>query len=157
MKRSSPGSRRLRALIVLRHREERRDGSPANREENREFRRFSRFLRTYVSKTSANSVRCERSSLRNRTGNQFATTGKQFRLVGRVIQNDGYKLFSLILASFVVNCQSALVWRRFRSTSQAATSLARVGLSGIRRSRHWVARAPSSDSAISSKLPCFGV
>src|SRR5271156_1487446 len=78
-------------------------------------------------------------------------------LVGRVIQNDGYRLFSLILASFVVNCQSAFVWRRFRSTSQAATSLARVGLSGIRRSRHWVARAPSSDSAISSKLPCFGV
>src|SRR5271169_4957980 len=39
---------------------------PANREKNREF---SRFLRNSAPKTSANSVVCNMSSLRNRTGN----------------------------------------------------------------------------------------
>src|SRR5712691_11317297 len=33
----------------------------------------------------------------------------------------------------------------------------RVCLSGIRRSRHWAERTPSSDSAMSSQLPCLGV
>ena len=32
----------------------------------------------------------------------------------------------------------------------------RVCWSGMRRSRHWDERTPSSDSAISSQLPCFG-
>ena len=44
-----------------------------------------------------------------------------------------------------------------RSSSQAAISLMRVCLSGMRRSRHWDERTASSDSAISSQLPCFGV
>jgi len=30
-------------------------------------------------------------------------------------------------------------------------------LFGMRRSRHWVARTPSSDSAMSSQLPCLDV
>src|SRR5271163_2463336 len=36
---------------------------PANREKNREFHRFSRFLQTTVPKTSANSAVCKMSSL----------------------------------------------------------------------------------------------
>ena len=58
---------------------------------------------------------------------------------------------------FVVNCQSALVWLALRSCSQAAISSMRVALSGMRRSRHWDVRTPSSDSARLSQLPCFGV
>ena len=63
---------------------------PANREKNREFHRFSRFLQTTVPKTSANSAVCKMSSLPDRTGNQFATTGKQFRLI-RPEQGKGAK------------------------------------------------------------------
>ena len=48
---------------------------------NRAFRRFSRFLPKSVSKTSAKSAVCKLNSLRDRTGNQFTTTGKQFRLI----------------------------------------------------------------------------
>jgi len=54
---------------------------PAYREKNREFRRFSRFLPKSVSKTFAKSAVCKLSSLRDRTGKQFTTTGKQFRLI----------------------------------------------------------------------------
>jgi putative ABC transport system substrate-binding protein len=57
----------------------------------------------------------------------------------------------------VVKCQSDLVWWALRSCSQAAISLMRVCLSGMRRSRHWAERTPSSDSARSSQLPCLGV
>jgi uncharacterized membrane protein len=78
-------------------------------------------------------------------------------LVARFGQIDGYRCFSLMRASAVVNCQSALAWLTFRSSSQAAISSMRVCLSGMRRSRHWDERTPSSDSAISSQLPCFGV
>ncbi len=78
-------------------------------------------------------------------------------LVPRFSQIDGYRCLSLIRASAVVNCQSALAWLAFRSSSQAAISSMRVCLSGMRRSRHWDERTPSSDSAISSQLPCFGV
>src|SRR5947209_16034553 len=78
-------------------------------------------------------------------------------LVARFSQIDGYRYLSLIRASAEVNCQSALAWLTFRSSSQAAISSMRVCLSGIRRSRHWDERTPSSDSAISSQLPCFGV
>src|SRR5207249_6333653 len=59
-------------------------------------------------------------------------------------------------AFLVVNCQSALVWLALRSCSQAAISSMRICLLGMRRSRHWVVRTPSSDSARSSQLPCFG-
>jgi hypothetical protein len=48
---------------------------------NREFRRFSRFLPKSVSKTFGKSAVCKLSSLRDRTGKQFTTTGKQFRLI----------------------------------------------------------------------------
>ena len=57
----------------------------------------------------------------------------------------------------VVKCQLALAWLALRSCSQAAISSMRVCLSGMRRSRHWDDRTPSSDSARSSQLPCFGV
>src|ERR1700676_874641 len=57
----------------------------------------------------------------------------------------------------VENCQLALVWLALRSCSHAAISSTRVCLSAIRRSRHWEVRTPSSDSARSSQLPCFGV
>jgi hypothetical protein len=59
----------------------RRTEIPAHREKNREFRRFRRFLPKSVSKTSAKSAVCKLNSLRDRTGNQFTTTGKQFRLI----------------------------------------------------------------------------
>ncbi len=78
-------------------------------------------------------------------------------LVARFSQIDGYRCLSLIRASAVVNCQSALAWLALRSSSQAAISLMRVCLSGMRLSRHWDERTPSSDSAISSQLPCLGV
>jgi len=78
-------------------------------------------------------------------------------LVARVIHIAGYSLLSLTRASAVVNCQSALACAPFRSFSQAATSSIRVCLSGMRRSRHWLDSTASSDSAISSQLPCFGV
>ena len=44
----------------------------------------------------------------------------------------------------VVKCQFAVVWLALRSCSQAAISSTRVCLSGIRRSRHWDDRTPSS-------------
>jgi hypothetical protein len=75
----------------------------------------------------------------------------------RFSQIDGYRCLSLIRALAVVNCQPALAWLAFRSSSQAAISSMRVCLFGMRRSRHWDERTPSSDSAISSQLPCFGV
>src|SRR5271169_2461401 len=78
-------------------------------------------------------------------------------LVGRFIQIEGYRCLSLTRAVEVVNCQFALVWLAFRSRSQASISSIKVCLSGIRRSRHWDDRTPSSDSARSSQLPCFGV
>jgi hypothetical protein len=57
-------------------------------------------------------------------------------LVPRVAHIAGYNLFSFTRASAVVKCQSALTCFLFRLSSQAATSSARVSLSGIRRSRH---------------------
>src|SRR6266540_5291623 len=57
-------------------------------------------------------------------------------------------------AFLVVNCQSALVWLALRSCSQAAISSMRICLLGMRRSRHWDVRTPSSDSARLSQLPC---
>src|ERR1019366_5987244 len=78
-------------------------------------------------------------------------------LVARFSQIEGYRCLSLIRALGVVNCQLALVWFALRSCSQAAISSMRVCLSGMRRSRHWDDRTPSSDSARSSQLPCFGV
>src|SRR5271166_1853742 len=78
-------------------------------------------------------------------------------LVARFSQIDAYRCLSLIRASAAVNCQSALAWLAFRSSSHAAISSMSVCLSGMRRSRHWDERTPSSDSARSSQLPCFGV
>src|SRR5439155_10173327 len=78
-------------------------------------------------------------------------------LVARFNQIEGYRCLSLIRALAVVKCQSALAWFALRSCSQAATSSMRSCLSGMRRSRHWDDRTPSSDSARSSQLPCFGV
>src|SRR5450631_2348587 len=79
------------------------------------------------------------------------------RLVARFIQIEGYRCLSLMRALGVVKCQFAVAWLAFRSCSQAAISSMMVCLSGIRRSRHWDDRTPSSDSARSSQLPCFGV
>src|ERR1017187_8514749 len=91
----------------------------------------------------------------------FLVTSKwpraRFILVARFSQIEGYRCLSLIRALGVVNCQLALVWLALRSCSQAAISSMRVCLSGMRRSRHWDDRTPSSDSARSSQLPCFGV
>src|SRR5947209_15295812 len=78
-------------------------------------------------------------------------------LVARFSQIEGYRCLSLMRALGVVKCQFALVWLALRSCSQAAISSMRVCLSGMRRSRHWDDRTPSSDSARSSQLPCFGV
>src|SRR3954463_5263966 len=75
-------------------------------------------------------------------------------LVPQVAHIAGYNRFSFTRASAVVKCQSALTCFLFRLFSQAATSSARVSLSGIRRSRHWPDKTLSSDSAISSQLPC---
>src|SRR5665647_1002451 len=83
--------------------------------------------------------------------------GSGIGLVARFSQIEGYRCLSLIRALGVVNCQLALVWLALRSCSQAAISSMRVCLSGMRRSRHWDDRTPSSDSAKSSQLPCFGV
>src|SRR6476659_3074442 len=74
-------------------------------------------------------------------------------LVARFIQIEGYRCLSLMRAVGVVKCQVALAWLALRSCSQAAISSMRVCLSGMRRSRHWDDRTPSSDSARSS----FGV
>src|SRR6266478_5449777 len=79
------------------------------------------------------------------------------RLVARFSQIAGYRCLSLMRAFLVVNCQSALVWLALRSCSQAAISSTRICLLGMRRLRHWEVRTPSSDSAKSSQLPCFGV
>src|ERR1700730_7289299 len=78
-------------------------------------------------------------------------------LVALLNQVAGYRCLSLMRAFLVVNCQSALVWLALRSCSQAAISSMRICLLGMRRSRHWDVRTPSSDSARSSQLPCFGV
>ncbi len=78
-------------------------------------------------------------------------------LVPRVAHNAGYSLFSLTRACAVVNCQFAFAWFRLRLSCQAATSSIRACLSGIRRSRHCDDRTLSSDSAMFSQLPCFGV
>ena len=76
------------------------------------------------------------------------------KLVARFNQIEGYRCLSLMRAVGVVNCQFALAWLALRSCSQAAISSMRVCLSGMRRSRHWDDRTPSSDSARSSQLPC---
>src|ERR1700677_2364211 len=87
-----------------------------------------------------------------------APGGYQFQiLVPRVVHSAGYKRFSFTRASAVVNCQSALTCFLLRLFSQAATSSVSVCLSAIRRSRHCPDRTLSSDSAMSSQLPCFGV
>src|SRR3954452_11145392 len=52
---------------------------------------------------------------------------------------------------------SGLVCFLLRTFSQASTCSIKVCLSAIRRSRHCEVRTPSSDSAISSQLPCLGV
>src|SRR3977135_2078339 len=78
-------------------------------------------------------------------------------LLARFNQIEGYRCLSLIRASGVVKCQLALACRALRSSSQAAISSIKVCLSGMRRSRHWDDRTPSSDSARSSQLPCLGV
>ena len=49
----------------------------------------------------------------------------------------GYRRFSLIRASAVMNCQSIFVWRLFRSFSQAAIAAFSFGKSAIRRSCSW--------------------
>src|SRR6476620_550749 len=92
-------------------------------------------------------------------GANFAVLHSAFAavLVARFIQIEGYSCLSLMRAVGVVKCQLALAWLALRSCSQAAISSMRVGLSGMRRSRHWDDRTPSSDSARSSQLPCFGV
>src|SRR6516164_791615 len=74
----------------------------------------------------------------------------------QLVDQPGLRL-SLMRAFLVVNCQSALVWLALRSCSQAAISSMRICLLGMRRSRHWDVRTPSSDSARLSQLPCFGV
>jgi hypothetical protein len=53
----------------------------------------------------------------------FGATCCEFLLVARFSQIDGYRCLSLIRASGVVNCQSALAWLAFRSSPQAAISL----------------------------------
>src|SRR5262245_34569316 len=78
-------------------------------------------------------------------------------LVARFSQIEGYRCLSLMRALGVVKCQFGLVWLALRSCSQAAISSMRVCLSGMRRSRHWDDRAPSSDSARSSQMRCCGV
>src|SRR6516165_2560865 len=83
--------------------------------------------------------------------------GVDSRLVARFSQIEGYRCLSLMRALGVAKCQFALVWLALRSCSQAVISSMRVCLSGMRRSRHWDDRTPSSDSARSSQLPCFGV
>ena len=61
------------------------------------------------------------------------------------------------LESVEVNCQSALALCLLRSDSQAAISVTRVCMSGMRRSRHCDEMTLSSDSAMSSQLACLGV
>src|SRR6202162_4291972 len=78
-------------------------------------------------------------------------------LVARVTRTGGYSLFSLTRASAVLNCQLALAWCLLRWSCHALTSWARICLSAMRRSRHCDASTPSSDSAMSSQLPCLGV
>jgi hypothetical protein len=68
-----------------------------------------------------------------------------------------YERNGTMRASLVVKCQSDLVLLVLWSCCQAAISSMRVCLSGMRRSRHWAGRTPSSDSARSSQLPCLGV
>src|ERR1700694_3576368 len=78
-------------------------------------------------------------------------------LVARVVHSAGYNLLSFTRAFAVLNCQSALVCFLLRSASHASTSCFSTRRSGRRRSRHWDDRTPSSDSAMSSQLPCLGV
>src|SRR5580698_7651031 len=68
-----------------------------------------------------------------------------------------YGMCFLTRASAVLNCQLAFAWCLLRWTCHALTSWARICLSAMRRSRHCAASTPSSDSAISSQLPCLGV
>src|ERR1700736_2439127 len=86
-----------------------------------------------------------------------AERGVSDALVGRFIQIAGYRCLSLTRAFGVVKCQLVVALLALRSCSQAAISSPRVCLSGMRRARHWDDRTPSSDSARSSQLPCFGV
>src|ERR1700738_4829640 len=78
-------------------------------------------------------------------------------LVARVTRTEGTVSISLTRALAVVNCQSALAWCLLRWSCHAVTSWARICLWAMRRSRHCDARTPSSDSAMSSQLPCLGV
>src|SRR5262249_36495105 len=101
------------------------------------------------------------NGLQNQAYERGSHEGTHFRprcevraLVVRFSQIEGYRCLSLMRASGVVKCQFALVWLALRAWSQAAISSMRVCLSGIRRSRHWDDRTPSSDSARSSQLPC---
>jgi hypothetical protein len=57
----------------------------------------------------------------------------------------------------VVKRQLALAWLVLRRESQAATARARAVELAMRRSRHWLKRTASSDSARLSQLPCLGL
>jgi hypothetical protein len=61
----------------------RRTESPAYREKNREFRRFSRFLPKSVSKTSAESAVCKLSSCATEQGINSRQQGSNSTLSGR--------------------------------------------------------------------------
>ena len=69
---------------------------------------------------------------------------------------DGYNLFNFILASSVVNRQSTFASAVLRINCQAATSSFNCSLLSILRDKHCRDKIPSSISAISSQLPCFG-
>jgi hypothetical protein len=79
-----------------------------------------------------------------RRGVMGTTQNRIKSLVARFSQIEGYRCLSLIRAFGVENCQLALVLLALRSRSHAAISSMRVGLSGIRRSRHRDDRTPSS-------------
>src|SRR6476660_1865086 len=123
--------------------------------------RPSRLYQPCATPSSNSSLDHHRSDVRI-AENGFATSSgvsesAKVVLVARFIQIEGYRCLSLMRAVGVVKCQLALAWLALRSCSQAAISSMRVCLSGMRRSRHWDDRTPSSDSARSSQLPCFGV
>jgi hypothetical protein len=83
--------------------------------------------------------------------------GMRKPLVDRHTLTFGYRCFSLMRASAVVNCQSTPTCRRFRSWPQAWASAPTVDGSGIRRSRHCRVSTLNSDSATFNQLPCLGV
>ena len=60
-------------------------------------------------------------------------------------------------ASAVVNCQSTCRWSVLVACCQAASSVLRVSMSVMRRSRHWRVRVESSISAMLSQEPWRGV